>query len=121
AHALSRDGVLAGGNWPEGWQYGPLSDAEYSLAARAMREAGVPMPGVATWLSSVLRHHVYSLSPSDGVYPGGDTEARTPTLRPHVLTLSAIVRGDATAQDKAWARGELVRLGLVDLDWFLYD
>src|SRR5690606_31888924 len=29
--------------------------------------------------------------------------------------------GDATPQDKAWARGELVRLGLVDLDWFLYD
>ncbi len=41
ANALSSDGVLAGGNWPEGWQYGPLSVAEYSLAARVIARAGV--------------------------------------------------------------------------------
>jgi hypothetical protein len=67
AHALSSEGVLAGGNWPEGWQYGPLSVAEYSLGARVMREAGAKIEGVPEWLSGVLRHHVYSLNPSEGV------------------------------------------------------
>lgn len=118
--ALSQEGMLAGGNWPEGWQYGPLSVAEYALGARIMKRAGLDLPGVESWLSSVLRHHVYSLSPSDGVYPSGDTEAETATLKPHALTLAAIAFGDASAQDKRWARGELARLGLVDRDWFLY-
>jgi len=121
AQALTTDGVLAGGNWPEGWQYGPLSVAEYSLAARVMRQNGVPIPGIKEWLSSVLRHHIYSLTPSDGVYPSGDNEAEMPYLEPHVLTLNAIAFGDASPEDKAWARGELVRLRMVDRDYFLYD
>jgi hypothetical protein len=121
AAALSQEGALAGGNWPEGWQYGPLSVAEYSLGARLMKRAGVEIPGVETWLSSLMRHHVYSLSPADGVYATGDTETETATLPPHVLTLDAIAFGDATPEDKRWARGELARLKLADRDWFLYD
>jgi hypothetical protein len=121
AAAFSQEGVLAGGNWPEGWQYGPLSVAEYSLGARLMKRAGADVAGVEQWLSSVMRHHVYSLSPSDGVYATGDTEIETATLPPHVLTLDAIAFGDATPEDKRWARGELARLKLVDRDWFLYD
>ncbi|HEY5946936.1 MAG TPA: hypothetical protein VIV40_15640 [Kofleriaceae bacterium] len=121
AQALTQDGVLAGGNWPEGWQYGPLSVVEYALGAKLMRRAGLQLPGVEQWLSSVLRHHIYSLSPSDGVYASGDTENETATLPPHVLTLDAIAFGDATPEDKRWARGELARLKLVDRDWFLYD
>src|SRR5690606_1629632 len=120
AAALAQQGVLAGGNWPEGWQYGPLSVAEYALGARIMKRAGVEVAGIEPWLSSLLRHHVYALSPSDGVYPSGDTEAETATLHPHMLTLSAIALGDASAQDKRWARGELARLGMHDRDWFLY-
>jgi len=121
AHAFTSDGVLSGGNWPEGWQYGPLSVAEVALGARVMRENGVTINGVTEWLASLLRHHVYSLTPSDGVYVGGDTEADTPYLRPHVLTLNAIALGDARPEDNAWARGELLRLRLVDKDYFLYD
>lgn len=119
--ALAKGGVLAGGNWPEGWQYGPLSIAEYSLAARLMRGAGVELPGVESWLASVLLHHVYALSPTDRVYASGDTEDGTAMLRPHALTLNAIALGDATADDKRWARGELARLALSDGDWPLYD
>jgi hypothetical protein len=119
--ALSKRGVLAGGNWPEGWQYGPLSIAEYSLAARLMRGVGVELPGVAPWLSSVLLHHFYALSPTDGVYASGDTEDGTAMLRPHALTLNAVALGDATTEDKRWARGELSRLELTDRDWPLYE
>ncbi len=121
AAALSQQGVLAGGNWPEGWQYGPLSVAEVALGARLARRAGLDVVGVEPWLSAVLRNHVYALSPSDGMYATGDTERETATLAPHVLTLSAIAFGDATAQDKRWARGELARLRMVDRDWFLFD
>ncbi|HSD89215.1 MAG TPA: hypothetical protein VLB44_16920 [Kofleriaceae bacterium] len=121
AAALTADGVLAGGNWPEGWQYGPLSVAEYALAARVARRAGLDIPGIQPWLSSLMRHHVYSLSPSDTVYAGGDTEAETPHLAPHVLTLDAVALGDASPDDKKWARGELARLRLVDRDYYLYD
>jgi hypothetical protein len=119
--AFSSEGVLAGGNWPEGWQYGPLSVAEIALGARLMKRAGVEVPGVEQWLASVLRHHVYALSPGDGVFATGDTEFETATLAPHVLTLDAVALGDAPPEERRWARGELARLRLVDRDWFLYD
>lgn len=121
AVALSDDGVLHGGDWPEGWQYGPLAVAEYALAARVARGAGIEVNGVSAWLSALLRRHVYGLSPADGVYAGGDTEDETPNLRPGVLTLAAIALGDATPDDKRWARGELSRLKLADEEYFIFD
>ncbi|MGE5183460.1 MAG: hypothetical protein ACM31C_15420 [Acidobacteriota bacterium] len=121
ATALSDDGVLAGGDWPEGWQYGPLAVAELSLGARAMRQQGVDIPGVARWLDSLLRHHVYALSPGGGMYAGGDTETEAANVPPHVLELDAIALGDASPDDKRWARGELSRLQLADNDFLLYD
>jgi hypothetical protein len=121
AAALADGGVLDGGDWPEGWQYGPLSVAEIALGARAMRGVGVEVPGIARWLAAMLRHHVYALSPGDGMYAGGDTEAETPNVSPNVLELDAIAVGDASPDDKRWARGELVRLQLVDNNYLLFD
>src|SRR5207344_696027 len=48
AAALASGGILEGGDWAEGWQYGPLSVAEYALAARVASRAGV--------LRSLQRH-----------------------------------------------------------------
>ena len=121
AGALAHNGLLEGGDWPEGWQYGPLSVAEIALGARLMRAAGVEVPGVARWLSALLRHHVYALSPNDRVFPSGDLEDEHPNAPPSVLTLDAIALGDATPDDKRWARGELSRLKLSDRDSLLYD
>ncbi|MDB4955676.1 MAG: hypothetical protein JWO36_3245 [Myxococcales bacterium] len=121
AGAFARGGVLEGGDWPEGWQYGPFSVAEISLGARIMRRAGVEIPGVARWLSALMRHHVYSLSPNNRVFPSGDLEEEQPNAPPGVMTLDAIALGDATPDDKRWARGELSRLELVDRDSLLYD
>ena len=45
-HALAPGGILDGGDWPEGWQYGPLAVAHYSLAARIARRAGIKVDGV---------------------------------------------------------------------------
>jgi MYXO-CTERM domain-containing protein len=119
--AMAEGGVLDGGDWPEGWQYGPLSVAELSLAARAMRGAGMEMPNVAKWLGSLLRVYLYGLSPSDREFPGEDTESETPNLEPSVLVFDAIALGDANPDDKRWARGELSRLQLADKDYLLYD
>ena len=121
AAALASRGILDGGDWPEGWQYGPLSVAEYALAARAARKAGVEIAGVDAWLASVLRRHVYALSPGDRMHVGQDTESETPEIEPSALTLDAIVFGDAAPDDKRWAKGELVRLKLAEPEYMLYD
>ena len=121
AQALATGGILDGGDWPEGWQYGPLAVASYALAARVAAAAGVKIDGIAPWLASVLRRHVYGLSPSERVWPAGDTEKDAPNLDPHVLTLGAVALGDAAPEDKKWAKGELVRMQLVDRDYLLFD
>lgn len=121
ATALAEGGILDGGDWPEGWQYGPLAIAHYALAARVARANGIDVKGIEPWLASVMRRHVYGLSPSDRVYAGQDTEAEEPNLGPSVLTLDAIALGDAKPEDRAWAKGELSRLQLVDRDYLLYD
>lgn len=121
AAALAPGGILEGGDWPEGWQYGPLAVTSYALAARIARRAGIRIEGVETWLASVLRRHVYGLSPTDKVFAGGDTEATTANLDPHVNTLNAISLGDASVQVKRWAKGELARLQLTDRDFYLHD
>jgi hypothetical protein len=121
AAALSSGGVLDGGDWNEGWQYGPLSVAEYALAARVGKANGLPISGVTPWLSSVLRRHVYALTPTDRLWAGGDLEDEHPYMSPQVLVLAAIAIGDAAPDDKKWAKGELSRLKLTDKDWLLYD
>ncbi len=121
APALGDDGILRGGDWPEGWQYGPLSVAEYALAMRVARAAGIEVDGVERWLHALLVRHVHGLSPGDRVYPLADTEAEQPNLAPNVLVLDAIALGDAAPDDKRYAKGELSRLRLTDEDALLYD
>ncbi len=121
AAAFAAGGILDGGDWPEGWQYGPLAIAHYALASRVARAAGIEVKGVDAWLASVLRRHVYALSPGDRLYVGQDTEDESPNVGVHVLTLDSIALGDARPEDKAWAKGELARLKLEDHDFLLYD
>ena len=121
AGALAPGGILEGGDWPEGWQYGPLAVAHYALASRVAKRAGIEVTGVDAWLAGLMRRHVYGLTPSDRVLVGHDTEDEEPHVAPNVLVLDAIALGDARSEDQRWARGELVRLGLVDRDHLLYD
>lgn len=121
AAALATGGVLDGGDWNEGWQYGPLAVAEYALAARVARAAGIPVEGVAAWLGSVLRRHVYALSPSDRMWVGGDFDDEHAYASASVLTLAAVALGDARPEDRQWAKGELSRLKLADQNYLVYD
>ena len=121
AAAFATGGVLDGGDWNEGWQYGPLAVAEYALAARIARAAGLPVDGATAWLSSLLRRHVYALSPSDRMWVGGDFDDEHAYASASVLTLAAVALGDARPEDKQWAKGELSRLKLTDQNYLLYD
>jgi hypothetical protein len=121
AAALSSGGVLDGGDWNEGWQYGPLAVAEYALAARIGKPHGIPTDGVPAWLASLLRRHVYALSPSDEMWAGGDFDDEHAYMQASVLTLDAVALGDAPPDDQKWAKGELQRLKLVDENFLLYD
>lgn len=121
AAALSIGGALDGGDWNEGWQYGPLSVAEYALAARVARSHGLAVDGVTPWLTSLLRRQIYALTPSDRMWAGGDFDDEHAYMPSNVLTLDAIALGDATPNDKKWAKGEIARLKLTDTNYLLYD
>jgi hypothetical protein len=114
ARAFEPGGALDGGDWGEGWQYGPLSVAEYALAGRAMAQQGAAPARLRPWLDSVLKRHVHALSPGGGVFVAGDTQAEVPNLAPAYLTLAAVALGDATPSSRAWAAHEIQRLNLAD-------
>ncbi|MDB4993795.1 MAG: hypothetical protein JWM74_1227, partial [Myxococcaceae bacterium] len=67
-------GALDGGDWAEGWQYGPLSVVEYSLATRALAEQGHHYPLLDKYQSDLVRRYLHGSSPAThGLWIGGDT------------------------------------------------
>jgi hypothetical protein len=103
--AFGPGGVLEGGDWPEGWQYGALSVLEHSLAARAMQENGASISGAATWASSLPLRFAYGLTPlAKQSFVGGDSDAATPYRDPDNGALLAAIAGPASEQAKALAR-----------------
>ena len=113
APSLAPGGVLEGGDWPEGWQYGPLSVTEYALAARAMQDNGATIPGASTWADSLVLRFAYGLTPlTKQAYPGGDSDNDTSNRTPENGALVAALVGPASEQAKAWARKLNTDLGL---------
>ena len=106
-------GVLVGGDWGEGWQYGPLSVLEYAAAARAMEEAGAPLPEMDAWANSLIVRFVHATVPSgDGMFnSNGDLDAEDVYPGLSVNQLDAILLGPASDQTAAWAMFEKQRLG----------
>ena len=121
ARVLAKGAILDGGDWAEGWQYGPLSVAEYAVAARAMRSAGVEVPGVGRWLQSLLTRFVHSLTPGGKMFVVGDTDHEQPYLDPNLLVLAAVVLGDAPEAAQRQALGEAKRLGLTSKDFLFFQ
>jgi len=78
-------GSLVGGDWPEGWQYGPQSITEYAFSARALNEQGVDLGPFGGWASDSTLRGLYALLPDkSGQYIGGDTDDST--FFTHLLT-----------------------------------
>jgi len=104
-NGLAPKGNLAGGDWPEGWEYGPMSIMEYALAARALAEQGQTFPALTPWLDSLPMRAAYGLNPSQNAqYVGGDLDDTTvdAPLDPRVLI--ATIAGPGSAQGAAWAQ-----------------
>lgn len=111
--AAAPGALLEGGDWGEGWQYGPLAVAGYSLAARAMIEHGMPLPEFQRWAEQVVLRQIHALSPGEkGVFVGGDTQVETPSIPPNPWTLASMLAGPTPETSAGWARAELDRLHL---------
>jgi hypothetical protein len=105
APALAQGGVLVGGDWPEGWQYGDLSVLEYALAARALVDSGEELPGVAAWTDALVLRFAHGLTPlTRQVYTAGDTDYESVNLQPGNGPLLAAIAGPGGEQARAWAR-----------------
>lgn len=104
ADGLGPTGSLAGGDWAEGWQYGPLSVLHYSLAARAIEEQGAAVPPLHQWASDLTLSFLYGLVPSrDGSWVGGDTSDEGPYLAPNGRVLAATLGGIGGDQAAGYA------------------
>ena len=81
---------LAGGGWPEGWQYGEYTTAEIALVLEAFRTgARLDMARHVPWLADNITHHAHALLPDQGsVYDGGTWGERP--ARPSALALAGI-------------------------------
>jgi hypothetical protein len=115
AGGLRPGGVLDGGDWAEGWQYGPLSVLEHALAARAMGDNGVPIAGIGPWADSLALRFAHGLTPTtQKTFAAGDTEATTNHLEPTNGALLAVIAGPAGATARSWARYFNTSLGLTN-------
>jgi hypothetical protein len=111
---LAEGGPIQGGDWPEGWQYGPLSTIEYALAARAFEEQGAQLPEMRAWAGDVALSYLYGMPPKrDGVFTNSDLDNNDPLARLNSRSLDAAVAGNASDAIASWAFH--ARKTLVDL------
>jgi hypothetical protein len=98
-------GVMVGGDWGEGWQYGPLSVLHYAAAARAMESAGASLPEMDAWVNSLIVRYIHGTVPKlDGHFnANGDIESGSVYPGPSALTLVAILVGPSSDQAASWA------------------
>jgi len=122
AKALGPGGIMDGGDWWEGWQYAPLSIAEYSLAAITAAQHGLKTDGIDKWLAATLMRSVHARSGAlDTISPLGDVEDKTPpSMQQSPLTLLAIMFGPAPEAARSQAAAEYNRLKLKVKDDFLF-
>jgi len=97
-------GPMAGGDWAEGWQYGPLAVLEYAVAARAVEGGGVALPDMDTWASSLAVRSAYGSLPTlGGQWMGGDFDSASVYVPPSVNVLDAVLAGTSSDQAASWA------------------
>jgi hypothetical protein len=98
-------GVMLGGDWGEGWQYGILSVAEYAAATRALEQNGASLPEMDSWVDSVAVRYIYGTVPHlDGQYVGGDFDSTSVYQAPSELTLDGVLLGPSSDAAASWAK-----------------
>jgi hypothetical protein len=104
ANGVTGKGALVGGDWPEGWEYGPLGALEYAMSARALEEQGAPQPAVRSWLNDLVVNYHYGLTPDKaGFYAGGDYGTAIINATPSPEPLLAAMAGGAGDEASGWA------------------
>ena len=97
-------GALVGGDWAEGWQYGPLSVLEYAAAARALGEQGVDVGAMGAWASDLTLRALHGLLPDKrGSYAGGDFDSDSFFSDPSSSPMDATLLGPASDEAAGWA------------------
>ncbi len=97
-------GALVGGDWPEGWEYGPLGALEYAMSARALEEQGALQPAVRAWLSELVVNYHHALTPDKtGFYAGGDYGTAIINATPSPQPLTAALAGFGSDEAAGWA------------------
>ena len=90
-------GPLAGGDWPEGWEYGELGVLEYAMSLRAIEEHGASFPDGHAYFSALGLNYAYALTPDQkGFFIGGDygnAAVAAPNKPPGTEPLLAIMIG----------------------------
>jgi len=118
---LATSGVLEGGDWAEGWQYGPLSVLEHALSMRALADNGVNVAGASAWADSLVLRFANDLTPvTHQVFAAGDSDNTSPNRDPDNGPLLATIAGLGSDQAKSWARKLNADLGLKN-DNALFD
>ena len=101
---LMSKGPLSGGDWPEGWEYGPLGVLEYALSARALEEQGVMLPELHSWSSDLTVNFLYALTPDQkGFFVEGDWGQPSVNAPPSQQPLLATMAGPGSDQAAGWA------------------
>ena len=97
-------GPLVGGDWAEGWQYGPLSILEYAVSARALQDHGASQSEMSVWGESLVRRYYHGLLPDlSGQWVGGDYDDPEVYTSPNVNQLDAVLVGLSSDQAASWA------------------
>ncbi|HVY49757.1 MAG TPA: hypothetical protein VHB21_27875, partial [Minicystis sp.] len=100
----NKAGPLVGGDWAEGWQYGPLSVLEYAVAARALEEQGEALPTMDAWTDSLAVRYVYATLPDlSGQWVGGDFDDSAVYAAPNVNEMDAVLAGPSSDEAAAFA------------------
>jgi len=68
---------MVGGDWAEGWQYGPFSVLNYAAATRALEDNGASLPEMDAWVNSLIVRYIHGTIPTmDAQYAGaGDFDS----------------------------------------------
>jgi hypothetical protein len=122
AKALAPGGLLDGGDFPEGWQYAPLSVVEYAVAARIVENHGIKIDGVDRWLTAMFARTIHARSGAlDTIAAIGDTQDPTASIKVNAHTMLAIMAGPSQEIAQKQAAAEKQRLGLVAKDYYLFE
>ncbi|HSS39735.1 MAG TPA: hypothetical protein VLT58_13290 [Polyangia bacterium] len=97
-------GVMVGGDWAEGWQYGPIAVLNYAAATVALEQGGAPQPEMDAWANSLAVRTAYATVPTnDGQWMGGDFDSGEVYVPPKKSELFAVLAGPSSDQAASWA------------------